>query len=67
MMEIFGTKYLTDKEASHRYGYSVSWFQKARYKNISPPYMRLQGKGRVFHPVTETDEWFKNNMMKVDW
>lgn len=62
MIEILGIKYITDKEASSRYGFSQSWFQKRRSQKKSPKFMRLQGKGKVFYPIEETDTWFKDNI-----
>lgn len=62
MIEIDGTKYITDKEASHRYGYSVSWFQKQRHKKQPPPFVKLQDKGKVYYSVNELDKWFKDNI-----
>lgn len=59
MIDIMGIKYITDKEASHRYGYSQGWFQKRRYKKIAPKFVKLEGKGKVFYPLEETDNWFK--------
>lgn len=62
MIEIDGTKYITDKEASHIYGYSVSWFQKQRHKKQPPPFVKLQDKGKVYYSVNELDKWFKDNI-----
>lgn len=65
MINILGTDYMTDKEASQRYGYSVSWFQKARYMKKSPAYVRFRGKGKIYYPLKETDKWFKDNMISL--
>jgi len=62
MIEIANEKYLTDKEASHIYGYSVSWFQKQRLKKEPPPYIKIQGKGKVYYSVKKLDEWFKDHV-----
>jgi predicted DNA-binding transcriptional regulator AlpA len=62
MIELLGVKYITDKEASHLYGYSVSWFQKQRAKKQPPPFVKLQGKGKVYYSVEELDKWFKENI-----
>jgi len=62
MLEIDSEKYITDKEASHIYGYSVSWFQKQRFKNEPPSYIKIQGKGKVFYSVKELNKWFKENI-----
>lgn len=63
MIEIMGEKFLTEKEAASRYGYSTNWFAKARYEGKSPKFVRLNGKGRVLYPMYETDIWFKDNMV----
>lgn len=61
MIEILGTKYITEKEASQRYGYSRAWFQKQRYLHLSPKYTRLTSskRGRVYYPIDQIDAWFK--------
>lgn len=62
MIEINNEKYITDKEASHLYGYSVSWFQKQRHKKLPPPFIKIQGKGKVYYSVNELNKWFSNNI-----
>jgi len=62
MIDLFGTKYITDKEASQRYGYSASWFQLQRHKKLPPHFVKLQGKGKDYYPLDETDKWFKESM-----
>lgn len=65
MKEILGVRYITDKEASARYGYSQSWFRQRRHNNVEPHYVRLEGKGKAWYPIDETDKWFKDNMVKT--
>lgn len=60
-----GKVYISDKEASVRYGYSQAWFQKRRHKKMGPPFIKLQGKGKVFYSMEDTDKWFKDNMQIV--
>ncbi len=62
MIEILGKKFITDKEASERYGYSQKWFIKARGNGRGPKYAQIKDKGRVLYPLIETDEWFKTRM-----
>lgn len=64
MIEILGIKYLSSKEASIRYGMSINWFAIRRYQKNSPPYTQLQKKGKILYPLHETDEWFKENMIR---
>ena len=62
MIVILGKKFMTDKEAADRYGYSQAWFLKARYEKRPPKYIQVQEGGRVLYPLEETDEWFKKRM-----
>jgi predicted DNA-binding transcriptional regulator AlpA len=62
MKEILGIKYITDKECATRYSYSQSWFQKRRANKQDPKFMQLQGRGKVYYPLDETDKWFKDNL-----
>lgn len=65
MIEISGIKYITEKEASQRYGHSFSWFQKRRYELKEPKFIRLEGRGKVYYPLERTDNWFKEQF-KID-
>lgn len=62
MIEIMGKKYLTDKESSKRYGYSIHWFQAKRSRKEKPSFIQIEGKGRIYYPVEETDQWFKDQL-----
>lgn len=62
MVEILGMKYITEKEASQRYGYSQAWFVKARRQGYGPHYIQIMTFGRILYPVEDTDEWFKKRM-----
>lgn len=63
MIEIMGVKFLNDKEASDRYGYSRSWFQQAREKGGGPPFIKMgPGCARVLYNLENTDNWFKERM-----
>lgn len=66
MIEIMGNKFLTDKEASERYGYSQSWFIRERTKGSGPKFIQLKDKGRVLYPVEQTDNWFKEKMKEKE-
>jgi hypothetical protein len=55
--------YLTEREASQRYGYSVQWFQRERWKGTGPQFMKING-GRVLYPVEHTDAWFASFGLK---
>jgi len=54
------TLYLNEKEASQRYGMSVSWFQRMRWKGGGPAYAKLAGK--VLYPIAGTDEFFASKL-----
>jgi hypothetical protein len=62
MINMLGEIYMSEKEASVRYGYSCQWFRLRRHKNIAPNFLKLEGKGKVYYSVSETDKWFKENM-----
>lgn len=62
MIEINGIKYITDKEASQKYGYSVSWFQKQRHDKKPPPFIKIQDKGKVYYAIEELNKWFDDNI-----
>lgn len=64
MIEINKVKYITDKEASHMYGYSVSWFQKQRQNKLPPPYIKINGRGKVYYSVDELNKWFINSIKR---
>lgn len=61
MITILGKKYITDKEASQRYGFSCSWFQQQRSTKKLPNYVKFKDRGksgRVLYPLDETDNYF---------
>jgi predicted DNA-binding transcriptional regulator AlpA len=63
MITCLGVNYITDKEAAYRYGYSQSWFRKRRREKKYPRFVKFPGKGKIFYPVNETDEWFRDNII----
>lgn len=62
MIEVMGIKYITDKEAAVRYGYSKSWFTNNRWKKSGPKFVKMIGGAKIMYPLEETDKWFKDNM-----
>ena len=62
MIEIMGKSYINEKEACSRYGYSQAWFQRRRHKKLPPPYIKIEGKGKILYPLPEIDLWFKKQM-----
>jgi hypothetical protein len=64
MLEFQGKIYITDKEASKRYGYSTAWFQKQRWRKAGPPYIRLIGK--IYYVLDDIDKWFSNRLRYAD-
>lgn len=66
MIEIMNKKYLTDKEASARYGYSISWFKKGRKDGFGPKYVQLKNHARILYPFEETEEWFKKKLLEKE-
>ena len=59
MFEIMGKKYMLDKEASKRYGYSKEWFVKMRKKQKGPPFVQRCAHARVLYELEATDKWFE--------
>ena len=62
MREIMGIKYISEKEAANRYGFSISWFQKLRNKKNGPKFIKILGKGKVLYPLSDIDSWFQQKM-----
>lgn len=62
MIDCLGKKYLTEKEASRRYGMSTQWFKKRRHKKLKPEYVQFVPRGTVMYPVEEVDAWFKKQI-----
>lgn len=50
--------YINEIEASARYGYSRSWFQRCRWAGDGPLFKKFRGK--VLYPLKETDQWFSD-------
>jgi hypothetical protein len=51
--------YINEKEASTKYGFSISWFRKNRFSKHKIPYHKLNGK--VYFKPNELEAWFKSN------
>lgn len=49
--------YLSETEASTRYGYSRQWFQRERWKGTGPNFIKIKN-GKVLYPLKDTDAWF---------
>jgi len=49
--------YLSETEASSRYGYSRPWFQRERWKGTGPKFIKINS-GKILYPINTTDEWF---------
>ena len=54
--------YLTEAEASVRYCYSRSWFQRSRWEGNGPEFIKV--RHRVLYPLESTDQWFANHGMR---
>ena len=66
MITMDGIKFIEEKEASARFGYSSSWFRQKRWKKEGPPYFRMNTKGRVLYCLEELDKWFRDNLRKEE-
>ncbi len=66
MIKLFDREYLTEKEASAIYPYSIKWFQEKRQgkkKGLScPPFIQIHERGKVFYPVIDLENWFKKKV-----
>lgn len=62
MIEILGKKYISEKEASGRYGYSTAWFQKERFNKIGPPFCKIKEQGKVLYCIDDVDKWFSERL-----
>jgi predicted DNA-binding transcriptional regulator AlpA len=51
--------YISESEASQRYGYSRQWFQRCRWRGEGPKFIKVNG-GRVLYPLEQTDNWFQS-------
>lgn len=67
MIEIDKKKYLTLKEVSKRYGFSIAWFREKRTKKNPPFSTKFNNRGKVFYPLDETDRWFKENILNYNY
>lgn len=63
VITILDRVYMTDKEASARYGYSQSWFRLRRHDKKEPHYLKVNGK--VLYDMIETDLYFENLLSVV--
>lgn len=54
--------YLTEHDAVIRFGLSKYWFQRKRWEGGGPPFIKVDGHGRVLYPIKSTDEWFEQFM-----
>ncbi len=64
MKEIMERQYMTAKEASARYGYSMSWFGWRRHRKMGPPYVKMVNK--IYYEKDMTDVWFRSNMRAME-
>lgn len=60
MIILNGVKYIGEKEASSKYGLSVSWFRGGRYEKCGPPFHKLRGK--VYYNEGLLEKWLTDNL-----
>ena len=53
---------LNETEASEKYGPSVHWFRRARWKGDGPRFIKLAGS--VLYPVAELNSFFAARLVK---
>jgi hypothetical protein len=66
MIKLLGVEYITRKEAVHRYGFSMSWFEQRQHRHEAPRFIKIRGKGKALYNLTETDNWFRKNMKESE-
>ena len=52
--------YLSEVEASQRYGYSRQWFQRERWKGTGPRFLKISARSKILYPLEDTDRWFSD-------
>ena len=62
---IMDKKYLTEKEAVHRYCQSRAWFSAKRKEGAGPPYIKNQVTGRVLYHFETIEAWFREQMKEM--
>ena len=65
MKEILGKKYITEKEASQKFGFSTDWFRRQRYLKKPPPFTKLQG--RILYDLDKLNDWFNKQLIEKDF
>lgn len=53
---------LNEKQAAARYGLSIHWFRRARWKGDGPRYIKLAG--RVLYPREELQQYFESKIRR---
>lgn len=66
MIEVAKIKYITQKEAVSRYGYSATWFRTQRKLKLPPVFLQAKKRGKIYYPLDETDEWFASLRSKKE-
>ncbi len=66
MIEILGNKYLSSKEACSLFGHSKSWLDKLRANNEGPPYIQINGKGKIYYELSKIEEWLIKHTSEID-
>lgn len=65
MIEILGKKYINQKEAAQKFGFSTSWFELQRHLKKPPKYIKLQGK--ILYELEKVTEWFAKQLIEQDY
>lgn len=50
-------RFISETEASSRYGRSRAWFQRKRWDGTGPEFVKVDG-GSVLYDVEKLEEWF---------
>jgi hypothetical protein len=60
MIEILGKRYINQKEAAQKFGFSTSWFELQRHLKKPPSFIKLQGK--ILYDLEKLNKWFESQL-----
>lgn len=62
MLEMYGKKFIYEKEVGKYFPYSPDWFRKARFEKKDIPFIKFGNK--ILYSIEDLEEWFKENILK---
>jgi len=61
MLEMYGKKYIHEKEVKRYFPYGPDWFRKARHQKKDIPFIKFGNK--ILYSIEELEGWFKQNIV----